>query len=121
MPFFNLPRNIEIDKRETLYLEKIIDLCQNKKVTLILINVPKRKELLEHEMYGVYEFEKYYDENLTGNNFSRFFWIKDLRNSFNDLVHLNIKGSTTFSIILKNEGLKNLKSKYSHYFENPVD
>src|SRR5690606_27402858 len=61
LPFFKIPNSFEVSGGEKKYLDKIIALCEKRKVKLILINTPKRFELLEYSKYGVKEFYRFYD------------------------------------------------------------
>ena len=102
LPFFKIPENFEVSPGEKKYLDKIIELCEQKSIKLILINTPKRFEILEYPKYGLDEFYKFYDANYQNVDFIDLgkFCLPD--DNYGDFVHLNIKGSTTFSRTRKN-------------------
>lgn len=91
---------------EIQYLNKILILCKKNGLYPILLNTPKRKEVLEHENYGVKKFEAFYDENLSHISCADYSKMLVNKEYFGDLVHLNYQGANYFSKILK-EDLKN--------------
>ncbi len=112
LPFFEMPESFDISCGEELFLKKIIDLCNENQIELFLINTPKREELLNYPKYGVQEFYKYYDKNLSGVDFLDCSKLELPEEDFGDFVHLNTKGSTAFSKILSQQSLSVLFSKY---------
>ncbi len=118
LPFFRIPEKLTVSEYEVLYLKKIISLCKNKKIKLILINLPKRKELLNYPRYGVKKFNNFYENYLSDTEFFDFSEIKLPDNYYADFVHLNAKGSAFFSKLLKKQGFKNLKKKFIHSISN---
>lgn len=107
-----MPSNSEISKQETTYLLKIVELCKSNNLNLILINPPKRKELLVHKKYFVTEFEHYYNDKLSNIAYLDFSNISMPDDYYSDLVHLNYKGAAYFSNLLKSQDLKELTDIY---------
>lgn len=107
-----LPNNNKISPEEILYLNKIIALCKNNNLKIILINPPKRKELLKHEKYFVAEFNQFYDKELKNISFLDFSNVVLPDEYYSDLVHLNYKGADYFSKLLKNQDLTELMQTY---------
>ena len=97
---------------ELNYFKKIIKLCNNSNIDLIVINTPK------HKMYN-----KFYEKRITvfndlmKNEFSDIIYY-DYTNlifdnsCFTDLMHLNNKGSSFFSEYIKDNLKKNNKNVY---------
>lgn len=112
LPFFRIPDNFEIAKKEELYLNKIIDLCNSKQKVLYLINTPKRIELLNYPKYGVKEFNTLYLKNYRSVNYIDLSKLDIPEDCFGDFVHLNSKGATLFSNLLQNRGIEYLYNKY---------
>lgn len=114
IPHFNLPNVFKISLQEMFYLRKIVTLCKDKSLKLILMNPPKRKELLTHKRYFVAEFNNFYDCELNNIPFLDFsnFVLPD--ECYNDLVHLNYKGAKIFSTLLNENKLDFLLKNYKH-------
>jgi len=117
LPFFEILEKLIISKHEIEYLNKIVSFCKKEKIKLFLVNTPKRKELLEYPKYGVMEFNKFYDLNYSDIVYLDFSQLKMSNDFYGDFVHLNMKGSTYFSNLLKNEGLAKLTRKYKRTVE----
>lgn len=97
---YRLPKDLLPTNVEIIYLNKIAQLCGKRQVKLILINLPKRVELLNDKRYGVVEFEKVYNTDfsqLEYFDFSNLFMEDEM---YTDLLHLNKKGSSYFSNFL---------------------
>ena len=58
---FRLPKDLNPTNVEIAYLNKILQLCNEKQVKLMLINLPKREELLKDKRYGMKEFQNLYN------------------------------------------------------------
>lgn len=114
IPHFNLPNAFNISLQEMFYLKKIATLCKDSNLKLILMNPPKRKELIMHERYFVTEFNDFYDRELNSIPFLDFsnFVLPD--ECYDDLVHLNYKGAKIFSTLLGENKLDSLLKKYNH-------
>mgnify|MGYP000288897130 CR=1 FL=1 len=112
LPFFKIPETLRTSDYEIKYLNKIIYLCNRENIKLVLVNMPKRRELLEYSKYGVKEFNNFYDLNYSNIEYFDFSKLKMPDDFYGDFVHLNIKGSTYFSQLLNSKGLESLKSKY---------
>ncbi len=112
LPFFKIPTKFSVSSEEIFYLDKIIALCENKKIKLYLINTPKRDELLQYPKYGVKEFNQLYDSKYKNIDYLDLSKLKLEDEDYGDFVHLNKSGSTHFSKIIANEGLKNLSKEY---------
>ncbi len=112
MPFFKIPDNFEIAKKEVLYLNKIINLCNSKQKVLFLINTPKRIELLNYPKYGVKEFNAFYLKNYKSVHFIDLSKMDIPEDCFGDFVHLNSKGSKLFSNILQYKRIEYLYEIY---------
>ena len=117
LPFFNIPETLMISENEIIYLNKIVNLCNRENIKLVLVNMPKRRELLEYSKYGVKEFNIFYDTTYFNIEYLDFSELKMPDDFYGDFVHLNIKGSTYFSNLLNNKGLEYLKIKYDRTIE----
>ena len=112
LPFFNIPNNFRVSQFEKKYLDKIVKLCQDNDIKLILINTPKRNEILSYSKYGMKEFYEFYDNyyyNIDFLDFSRFSLPES---DYGDFVHLNTLGAKRFSTYLNNTKMDSLKKKY---------
>lgn len=98
---FKLPKNFNTTTIELIYLNKIVELCRDKQVKLILINLPKHAELLSDKRYGVGEFHKLYNTRFNQIDYFDFSNFSDEDKFFSDLVHLNKVGAIYFSNFLK--------------------
>ncbi len=112
LPFFNWSKTIEVSAIEQLYLDKIIKYCSKKGIELVLISTPKRHELLEYSRYGLKEFYEFYDKQYLAVDFMDFSNLSLPEDNYGDFVHLNSKGSTTFTNILIKKGFNALFAKY---------
>lgn len=112
LPFFKIPEETVVSKTEELYLGKIISLCESKGVKIVLVNFPKREEILSYPKYGIRQYYAYYDEKLSRIDFLDLSHYSLPDDSYGDLVHLNSKGASVFSYYLQNEGLERIKIKY---------
>ena len=108
LPFFKIPDNFTLSKEEITYLDKIILCCNKNDIKLYLINLPKRAELLNYTKYGVNHFQSLYDEKYNKVDFLDFSTIELPDDNYGDFVHLNRKGSTTFSSFLVKNKLDTL-------------
>jgi hypothetical protein len=108
LPFFELPESFKISNQEIIYLNKIILFCDQYKIKLILINTPKRKELLDYKNYYVNDFNKFYLSNFIEIPFYDFSSMPIPKEYHADLVHLNYKGAMCFSTMIKVKGFSNL-------------
>lgn len=97
VPNFRIPQKFIIYEEEILYLNKIINLCKTNNIELNLIITPKRKELLSFKKYFYKEFLLYYEANFSNINLYNFSDFTMPDDSYDDLVHLNYKGSVLFS------------------------
>lgn len=107
-----VPSIYKISKQEILYLNKIMALCKRNNLKLILVNPPKRKELLVHKKYFVAEFNQFYDNELNDVTYLDFSNLILPDEYYSDLVHLNYKGADYFSNLLKNQELMQLIQAY---------
>jgi hypothetical protein len=84
---------IEYSKIELFYLEEIINLCKNKNIELFVVNTPKHKDYLE--FYSKIEFylNSIFKQKFPKVNYLDLSKLFDNNNYFQDLMHLNIKGS----------------------------
>ena len=76
-------------------------LCNEKQVKLILINLPKRVELLRHKRYGMEEFQKAYNTEFSQLDYFDFSSMPMQDEMYADLLHLNKEGSSYFSNFLE--------------------
>jgi len=113
IPSFRIPTNLNISEQEILYLHKIITISNENKLKLYLINTPKREELLQYPIYGVKEFNKYYDTKLYKTDYLDFSQFKMPDNFYSDFVHLRVEGADYFSNLLEDIGLEELSQKYN--------
>lgn len=98
---FRLPTKLDPTPIETIYLNKIYQLCDKKQVKLILINFPKRQELLNHKNYGIKEFHKFYEKNFQHINYFDFSCFSMTDNMYSDFFHLHERGALYFSKFLE--------------------
>ena len=86
----------DIDKIEIKYLKKIVSLLDNNNVKLILINTPKRIELINHS--NSFELhKKIYEKEFLDVKFLDFSSMYGEKEYFGDFVHLNKLGSKEFT------------------------
>jgi len=114
IPHFNLPDNFRVSSQETLYLKKIITTCRKNNLKIILVNTPKRKELLIHKRYFVTDFNQYYKDKLKNIKYLDFSNVIMPDEYYDDLVHLNYRGATYFSNLIKNQSLTELLQNYKY-------
>lgn len=112
VPFFVMPETVALVPTEVRYLQKIVELCRERELELVLLSTPKREELLQTPRYGLNEFYAYYDENLSDTPFLDFSRAPLADQDYADLVHLNASGSTRFSAMLHESGLTALSETY---------
>ena len=96
---------------EIYYLNKIIDLVESECKTIMLINTPKRIEILKHRSYQMDGYKQLYDSiysHIILVDLSEF--ELDI-NDYADLIHLNKNGAQKISNHIKEVGLKNLIKK----------
>ena len=98
---FRLPKDLYPTNVEIVYLNKILQLCNEKQVKLILINLPKRVELLRHKRYGMEEFQKAYNTEFSQLDYFDFSSMPMEDEMYADLLHLNKEGSSYFSNFLE--------------------
>jgi len=98
---FRLPKDLYPTNVEIVYINKILQLCNEKQVKLILINLPKRVELLRHKRYGVEEFQKAYNTEFSQLDYFDFSSMSMEDEMYADLLHLNKEGSSYFSNFLE--------------------
>lgn len=96
---------------EINYLNKIIDLVENECKTIILINTPKRIEILKHRSYQVNKYRQLYDSIYSHISLVDLSEFELDINDFGDLIHLNKNGAQKISNHIKEVGLKNLIEK----------
>ena len=106
---YRLPKDFQTTSIEIIYLNKIAQLCSEKQVRLILINLPKRVELLSHTRYGVVEFEKVYNTDFSQFEYFDFSNLSMEDEMYADLLHLNKKGSSYFSNFLENSSWESFR------------
>ncbi len=106
---FSLPKDLILTNVEIISLNKIAQLCNKEQIKLILINLPKRKELLKEKRYGMKEFQKVYNIEFSQLDYFDFssFYIED--GMYSDLVHLNKKGSAYFSNFLESSSWESFR------------
>ncbi len=87
--------NVKISYYNLKYLTKIITLCKNNNIRVILIRSPQHKKYSGYSNEIKYqEIRKQYFPSIEYIDFSKF----PLKNSeFGDLEHLNYKGAAKFS------------------------
>ena len=98
---YRLPKDLYPTNVEIVYLNKILQLCNEKQVKLILINLPKRVELLRHKRYGMEEFQKAYNTEFSQLDYFDFSSMPMEDEMYADLLHLNKEGSSYFSNFLE--------------------
>ena len=109
----------EYSEYQNKYLSKIIKLCKNYNVELILFNTPVYTDAIPAAV--VEEFYKYHKSHYSDVTFidcSNF----DLDDShYADVKHLNYKGAKIFSEFIKQNGLSKLASYYSYQSQKQSD
>jgi hypothetical protein len=107
-----LLENINLSKYDLSYLDKIIKLCEENKLTIYLIRSPYHKRFavnLYESVFQQVKQERYHD--------IPFLDFKDFQledDDFRDLQHLNYKGARKFSLWFQNkisDSLKKTKNK----------
>lgn len=98
---YRLPNDLLPTNVEVIYLNKIAQLCGKRNVKLILINLPKRVELLNNKRYGMVEFDKVYNTDFIQLEYFDFSNFSMQDEMYSDLLHLNKKGSSYFSNFLE--------------------
>lgn len=109
LPFFELSERFKITNEELFYLNKIKLFCAENNLKLILINTPKRDEILNHKKYYTENFLNLYYKEFSDIDFYDFSKMLMNKEHFADLVHLNSSGSSNFSTTIKNVGWEGLK------------
>tara|TARA_B100000902_G_scaffold373665_1_gene401860 strand:+ start:845 stop:1753 length:909 start_codon:yes stop_codon:yes gene_type:complete len=104
-----LPKDFNPTNIEITYLNKITQLCRQKELKLILINLPKHMELLRHKRYGMEEFKKVYNTEFNQLDYFDFSSMLMEDEMYVDLVHLNKKGSSYFSNFLESFGWQSFR------------
>ena len=82
---------------ETKYLQKIIRLCKEKKIKLILIQPPKNYLRKDYKNYDHKEFYNYYDQHLKDIDFLDFSKLELPPHAYWDMNHVDIVGAEYFS------------------------
>ncbi len=88
----------QLSEKNLLYLNKIIDLCEEKGVELLLVKTPSNATAEEKRYYNAVEAiakkreVDFFDYNLSYEEIGL-----DLKTDFYDETHLNIKGAAKFS------------------------
>ena len=82
---------------ETKYLQKIIRLCKEKKIKLILIQPPKNYLRKDYKNYDHKEFYDYYDQYLKDIDFLDFSKLELPPHAYWDINHVDIVGAKYFS------------------------
>ena len=102
---------------ETKYLQKIIRLCKEKKIKLILIQPPKNYLRKDYKNYDHKEFYNYYDQHLKDIDFLDFSKLELPPHAYWDMNHVDIVGAEYFSNFIyhyQGGGIKKLlESKYN--------
>lgn len=92
------------------YLKKIIEYCESRKITLILVNTPLHKSI-QNKQNALYEFYNNYFSNIIFYDFSKM----ELKDSyFGDLVHLSPSGAAYFSEWFEKEQLLKIDKAHLH-------
>lgn len=102
---FRIPETFDIAEQEVSYLRKIISLCEENDKNLVLMNMPKREEIVSCKRYGMDEFMEFCRSELPGITQVDYSGVSLPEDSFADLVHLNYQGANWFSQMLKKEGV----------------
>lgn len=86
----------KLSEYDQLYLKKMIALCKNRNISVILIRSPYHSKFIGHKYEDI--FQKYRKETFGDIEFLDFkdFEIND--SEFGDLQHLNYKGARKFSL-----------------------
>lgn len=97
---FRLPEDFQTTSVEITYINKIAQLCIKENVKLILVNFPKRSELLNHRRYGMQEFQKIYNTKFSKLDYFDFSSFSMQDDMYTDLLHLHKSGAFYFSHFL---------------------
>ena len=106
---FRLPKDLNPTNVEIAYLNKILQLCNEKQVKLMLINLPKREELLKDKRYGMKEFQNLYNIEFSQLDYFDFSSLPMEDEMHADLLHLNKQGSSYFSNFLETSGWQSFR------------
>jgi hypothetical protein len=117
IPFFHMPENLTPTQSEINYLNRIRIFCATHHIKLILINTPKRNELINYSNYGTSEFYKFYTQYYSDTEFLDLSRLKLDEKFHADFVHLNYKGAKYFSTLINEKGLIYFCNKYSLGFK----
>ena len=100
----NFPDNIlskennhKINQNQKYFLEKIIKICDENNIKLILINVPKIKDLLNDDRYCVAKFNTFHNTHYRDITYIDHSDLELDEKYFSDFVHLNYMGANIYS------------------------
>lgn len=112
----NLNEYTHYSKYQNEYLLKIIKLCKNYNVKLILINTPMYTSAISN--FAINQFYQYHALHYLDIPFidCSSFVLDD--SCYADVKHLNYKGAKVFSEFIKENGLVKLSSLYSYESNN---
>jgi len=106
---FRLPKDLYPTNVEIAYINKIVQLCEKSQLRLILINLPKRLELLNDKRYGMEEFQIVYNTKFNQLDYFNFSSLSMEDEMYADLLHLNKQGSSYFSNFLETSGWESFR------------
>lgn len=92
-----------ISRYDLLYLSKMVDLCQNKNIQIILVRSPYHKKFDAHRYETI--FQIYRMEHFKTIPFLDFMNFPMNNWEFKDLEHLNFKGARKFSLWFEEQNL----------------
>ena len=92
--------NHKVNQNQRYFFEKIISICNENGINLILLNTPKRKELINDKRYCYDKFNNYYLKNHSEIPYIDHTNFELNENYFGDFVHLNYKGAKKYSTFL---------------------
>ena len=119
--YYESKEETHIPVYQTKYLDKIVKLCEEQKIHLVFVNLPKHIYDKDYPKYNRKEFLEFYYKNYpnidfidtSDFNFSQR-WGGIQRDYFADISHTSEKGGVAFSEFLNETSLSELlKSKYN--------
>lgn len=92
--------NHRVTQIQKYFLDKIINICSEEQIHLILINTPKINELLDDSRYCVSQFNDFHKNNYNKIHYIDHSKLELNEKYFGDFIHLNSDGANFYSSYL---------------------